>query len=433
MGNAAIAGIERENAISERKQHTTSLLAADNPNSPVNPVAAFLSGPYANTGNDAEALAGYNPFNGPLLASADGYSTYAGVYGPPGYGSNNTGPSVVAGQSDTEIVEIDGKKYRATFTVGEPESLDASSEGGGGMPGQTGDITDSMSPLQMQVMDTDPNSPQYADLQQQLYTQQWMQAFNNNDPGTMGLIETEESLAQTQQAIRNGVVTDGFMSAAPDPNVQRRLQDNVAAWAGGPFVALSIGTARYFGASEQAVQYTGEMTFNTELGIAGGDALDIGEVKPMPDSIPDGVTFQGSLYRAVGQGSDPTEIGQHNLDSSYRYTGKGEGGLYFSSSQYISESEILNNGGSMDGKQMWLFTNSQVSNLLDLTDPAIRENWGVTLEDLTRTGGSLRWRYEFTQPIGTQAKQMGYRGIIAPSAQADGGVNVILFGPRSSH
>ena len=93
LGNAAIAGIEHENAVSEQKQTqpTSSLLSADNPNSQVNPVAAFLSGPLASTGNDAEALTGYDPFNGPLLASADGYSTYTGVYGPPS--SANAGSS----------------------------------------------------------------------------------------------------------------------------------------------------------------------------------------------------------------------------------------------------------------------------------------------------------------------------------------------------
>lgn len=85
MGNAAIAGIEHENAVAQKKQvqPTSSLLAADNPNSQVDPVAAFLSGPYANSFNGDGALANYNPFNGPLLASADAYSTYTGAYGLP--------------------------------------------------------------------------------------------------------------------------------------------------------------------------------------------------------------------------------------------------------------------------------------------------------------------------------------------------------------
>jgi LysM repeat protein len=85
LGNAAAGAINEANAVSEARQahSTASLLAADDPNSQVNPVAAFLSGPYANDFDDEDGLAGYDPFNRPLLASADGYSTQTGVYGLP--------------------------------------------------------------------------------------------------------------------------------------------------------------------------------------------------------------------------------------------------------------------------------------------------------------------------------------------------------------
>jgi len=284
-------------------------------------------------------------------------------------------------------------------------------------------------------MDTDPSSARYQTLLQQQRATQWVQAFNNYDYATMDRIQTEEQADEYGQEVAEfGHVLPRMSAWNPDANLAAR--NDLAAAEGGIFTMAAAGLARRAGVSERGVAATEELTFNTEFGIAGEQTLRLGGddvITATPALMPDGVTFEGSLYRAVRQGSDPTEINQRNVDSFHRYTGEGEGGLYFSSSQYISESEILNNGGSMDGKQMWLFTNSQVSNLLDLTDPAIQKAWGVTPEDLTRTGGSQEWRYEFTQPLGTQAKQMGYRGIIAPSAQADGGVNVILFGPRSSH
>jgi RES domain-containing protein len=74
--------------------------------------------------------------------------------------------------------------------------------------------------------------------------------------------------------------------------------------------------------------------------------------------------------------------------------------------------------------------NSSVNGLLDLTNPAVRQNLGVSLGDLTRTGGTRAWRYEVTQPLGAFAQKNGYNGIVAPSAQADGGLNVILFNAK---
>jgi len=114
-----------------------------------------------------------------------------------------------------------------------------------------------------------------------------------------------------------------------------------------------------------------------------------------------------------------------------RYTGPGQGGLYFSTGERIAQSELTGNRVSLSGKQMSAFTNSSVSGLLDLSSPAIRETLGVSLSDLTRTGGTQAWRYEVTQPLGQWAQQNGYRGIIAPAAQADGGLNVILFDSKA--
>jgi RES domain-containing protein len=68
-----------------------------------------------------------------------------------------------------------------------------------------------------------------------------------------------------------------------------------------------------------------------------------------------------------------------------------------------------------------------ITGLLDLSSPAIRDQLGVSLDDLIRTGGSEVWKYELTHPIGAWAKAKRYKGLIAPSAQADGGVNVVLF------
>ncbi|MFA7293735.1 MAG: DUF637 domain-containing protein, partial [Rhodocyclaceae bacterium] len=165
------------------------------------------------------------------------------------------------------------------------------------------------------------------------------------------------------------------------------------------------------------------------VGAAGAEALVGGGVKGVGGSstLPSGATFEGTLYRAVGEGYDPLLIHPGNIAASHRYTAPGQGGLYFGTGEHVVEAEFVNNGASLAGKQMHSFSNSTVSNLLNLSNPATRDALGVSLGDLTRTGGTQAWRYEVTQPLGSWAQQNGYKGIVAPSAQADGGVNVILF------
>ena len=90
----------------------------------------------------------------------------------------------------------------------------------------------------------------------------------------------------------------------------------------------------------------------------------------------------------------------------------------------------MNNGSSLAGRTLHAFPESAIDNLLDLSNPVTRKQLGVSLGDIARTGGTSAWRYEVTQPLGAYAQRNGYSGIIAPSAQADGGVNLILFGSK---
>jgi RES domain-containing protein len=141
------------------------------------------------------------------------------------------------------------------------------------------------------------------------------------------------------------------------------------------------------------------------------------------------VTYEGSSYRAVPAGGEPLDI-SFSVNANGRYTAPGQGGLYFASNTQTVNAEFVNNGSSLIGRDLNVFPNSSVNNLLDLTNPAVRDGLGVSLQDLTRTGGTQSWRYEVTQPLGAYAQTNGFNGIIAPSAQADGGVNLILFGKK---
>jgi RES domain-containing protein len=186
--------------------------------------------------------------------------------------------------------------------------------------------------------------------------------------------------------------------------------------------------ASYYGmrtAGELAMAVVGTKGANTVLRAErGATALGIAETGGAA-----GVKFEGTLYRAVPEGGNPLDI-SFSVNASGRYTAPGQGGLYFASGSRIVEAEFVNTGSSLAGRTLHAFPQSAVDNLLDLSNPMTRRQLGVSLADVTRTGGTSAWRYQVTQPLGAYAQRNGYSGIIAPSAQADGGVNLILFGPK---
>jgi RES domain-containing protein len=159
------------------------------------------------------------------------------------------------------------------------------------------------------------------------------------------------------------------------------------------------------------------------------DVRSSNQVVSQVDTLaPPSVTFEGSLYRVAAAGNDPLFVHPKNVLANHRYTAPGIGGLYFSSSARIAQAEVTSNGGSLTGMVTHSFENKSLSGLLDLSNPAVREQLGVSLTDIVRSDGAKTWRYEVTHRLGSYARQSGYQGLIAPSAQADGGVNVIIFG-----
>ncbi|PIE41644.1 MAG: hypothetical protein CSA49_02440 [Gammaproteobacteria bacterium] len=180
---------------------------------------------------------------------------------------------------------------------------------------------------------------------------------------------------------------------------------------------------------QRILPYPAGAAFSGQLSVIGA-GLKARKVLEGAPNKKIGETFEGRLYRSVPKGRNPLEIHPiFNAEKAiHRYTGEGQGGLYLGSSQRIVNSEFTGNGVSIEG-----LVNNQyqvrIDGLLDLTNSVVRSDLGVSLNDLVRTGGSKEWRYEITNPLGRYAEDSGYNGIIAPAAQADAGVNVILFNP----
>ena len=136
-----------------------------------------------------------------------------------------------------------------------------------------------------------------------------------------------------------------------------------------------------------------------------------------------GVTFEGTIYRNIDERYDPLDI-DYTVKNNHRYTGVGEKGLYFGSSERIVKAEVGNYISDFSGRKTYSY-DVKLDNMLNLTDPKVRDYFGVTLDQLTIPNGPTK--YIETQRIGKIAIDNGYNGILAPSASADGGINIILF------
>ena len=138
-------------------------------------------------------------------------------------------------------------------------------------------------------------------------------------------------------------------------------------------------------------------------------------------SNPIGATFEGRIYRSVDSRYDPLEMSQYTINSNHRYTEAGVPGLYFSSGEKIVKAELGNyDVFDFSGRTMYMY-DVKLTNMLDVSNPSVRSQLGISLESI------LGESYDVTHSIGRYAYSNGYNGIIAPSARADGGVNIILF------
>lgn len=158
------------------------------------------------------------------------------------------------------------------------------------------------------------------------------------------------------------------------------------------------------------------------------------------ENNPEGVTYDGPLYRNVGtlpngDPVNPLDMGEFTLQQNYRYTQNGVNGIYFASSQHVMEGEMgaYNSNPYADIRTTYHYDNVKLSNMLDLTNPKTRTKLNINLSDLLSSDYK---NYTTTNPspagthtVGRFASENGYSGLIVPSARADGGVNLVIFQP----
>jgi filamentous hemagglutinin len=142
------------------------------------------------------------------------------------------------------------------------------------------------------------------------------------------------------------------------------------------------------------------------------------------------ITHEGRVYRF----SDPKyadktwEIHAKNVEYDMRYSEPGVGSIYSGTSVQTSAAEVRSYANEFAFKPKALVAGDvRIDNVLDLTDPAALRALGVTKAQITQSSHGANGSYTHTQRISEWAREQGYNGILAPSAQNKSGTNLITF------
>ncbi|SFP08126.1 RHS repeat-associated core domain-containing protein [Ectopseudomonas composti] len=138
---------------------------------------------------------------------------------------------------------------------------------------------------------------------------------------------------------------------------------------------------------------------------------------------PAGRRVSRTVYRFEEPGRISTTWTAHkwSVASTQRYTKPGLGGVYGANSKKTAMAEVTHWKVDLSTRVL-VSKKVSLNNVLDLTNPKVRSQLGVSLRDIT---GS---KYNVTHKIGDWAKSNGYDGILAPSARNPTGANLISFG-----
>ncbi len=156
---------------------------------------------------------------------------------------------------------------------------------------------------------------------------------------------------------------------------------------------------------------------------------------------PVGKTYNGKFYKSVSKyaetnyGARPNIISEHSIEEAWgRYDLKGESGMYYSET-FSGNKVEMETYGNWSSYSTYEYDNVQVSNMLDMTDEVVQQNLGTEFNQMVKTISNTgneavdkAINYEFTNIIGTWARQNGYKGIIVPGARGNKDyVNLVMF------
>jgi RHS repeat-associated protein len=161
-------------------------------------------------------------------------------------------------------------------------------------------------------------------------------------------------------------------------------------------------------------------TFNAVVAAA-GPVKNVRFSTVPKTGIPKGITYEGRVHRAVNPKyvDSAWDIHSGNIAASHRYSDVGRGALYSGTSKNAVLGELKHYG--VDPADVaWVSKKVKVGNVLDLTNPSVRRQLGVSLDQLTSDS------YFMTHALGDFSRTR-YSGMLVPSARAEGASHLVTF------
>lgn len=149
---------------------------------------------------------------------------------------------------------------------------------------------------------------------------------------------------------------------------------------------------------------------------------------------PLGKTYSGNLYKSVNKQSEslynakPDVISEYSIEEAWgRYDTQGESAMYYSETMDGNQIE-MSHYGEWNSYSTYEYGSIHVDNVLDLTNGEIRQQLGTEFDKLVIGVSDKSTAYEFTNVLGTWAREKGYKGLIVPGARGNKDyTNVIIF------
>ncbi|WP_341965870.1 fibronectin type III domain-containing protein [Flavobacterium psychrophilum] len=152
------------------------------------------------------------------------------------------------------------------------------------------------------------------------------------------------------------------------------------------------------------------------------------------NDLPKGVTYEGDFIKSISKNAEelhnakPDIISDYSIEESWgRYDTQGESAMYYSKTYDGNQTE-MSFYGNWDAYSTYQYGNVKIENMLDLSNQSNLERLATEFDKLVLGISDKSKAYEYTNVIGTWARQKGYKGLIVSGARGNKDyVNIIVF------
>ena len=166
---------------------------------------------------------------------------------------------------------------------------------------------------------------------------------------------------------------------------------------------------------DKAAELLGESAGQLALALGGGAVAARNRILLNPHST----SYVGNAYRFSNKkyAASTWKTGPWNSKANHRYSAPGQEAVYAGTNPSTAAFEVRGTKGMIPCKRFFA-----KNGLLDLTNPKTVKWLRGSHSEITVDGN-----YSLTHQYADWAREKGFRGIIAPSAQDPSGKNIILF------